>query len=317
VGFGGPGFGWVPLAPFETFHPWWGRGYYGGFHNRTVLVNNINIVNNVNVINTYRNARVRNGVTAVNAHDFANGRFTAPMRMSPDQLRQASLVKGAVPFAPTSSSLRFSDRPVTSPARSAALTNGRFFNSQVNRQGTAGSGNARGVPNAASNSSSWRRFGNSPQAARNAGSGWSRFGNPTAPRANAPAHGTGGWRTAGDRPATAAAPQRYQGGPSDGWRRFQPSTQPPSTPRSNAAPYSGNRSLQIAPPIVRERSTPSYSGGRGYNAPARQSAPSSSSRSSGGGGGHASQSNGGGRSGGGGHSGGGGGGHSGGHGGHR
>ena len=30
-GFGFGGVGWVPLAPFEVFHPWWGRGFYGGF----------------------------------------------------------------------------------------------------------------------------------------------------------------------------------------------------------------------------------------------------------------------------------------------
>jgi len=102
VGFGGPGFGWVPLAPFEAFHPWWGPGFYGGFGNRTVLVNNVNVVNNVNIYNTYRNARVRNGVTAVNARDFANGRYTTPMRLSASQLQQASLVRGAVPVAPTS-----------------------------------------------------------------------------------------------------------------------------------------------------------------------------------------------------------------------
>ena len=34
VGGGGFGFGfgnvgWVPLAPYERFHPWWGRGYGG------------------------------------------------------------------------------------------------------------------------------------------------------------------------------------------------------------------------------------------------------------------------------------------------
>ena len=29
VGFGFGNVGWVPLAPFEVFHPWWGRGFYG------------------------------------------------------------------------------------------------------------------------------------------------------------------------------------------------------------------------------------------------------------------------------------------------
>ncbi len=31
VGFGFGGVGWVALAPFEVFHPWWGHGLYGGF----------------------------------------------------------------------------------------------------------------------------------------------------------------------------------------------------------------------------------------------------------------------------------------------
>ena len=35
VGFGFGNVGWVPLAPFEVFHPWYGRGWYGG---RGVLV---------------------------------------------------------------------------------------------------------------------------------------------------------------------------------------------------------------------------------------------------------------------------------------
>ena len=311
VGFGG-GFGWVPLAPFEAFHPWWGRGYYGGFGNRTVLVNNINVVNNVNIVNTYRNASVANGVTAVNANDFARGRVT-PVRVNPAQLRQASLVKGPVPIAPTSSSQRFSDRPVTSQVHSAALNNGRFFSrnqqqgaAQINRQGSTAAG-AR----ASSNSGAWRRFGSQPAIAQRANSapssgGWSRFGSPTTARSGAPIGNTGGgWRTAGDRPPTAAVQQRYQSAPSDGWRRFQPATAPRS-----ASSYNSNRSVQIASPIVRERSSASYGGG-GYSggtrsAPTHQPAPSGGGGSShgggGGGGGHSSGGGGGHSNGGGGHS---------------
>ncbi|MCX6630255.1 MAG: FecR family protein, partial [Candidatus Solibacter sp.] len=44
VGFGFGNVGWVPLAPYEVFHPWWGRGYYGnrGF-NRSMNITNVNI----------------------------------------------------------------------------------------------------------------------------------------------------------------------------------------------------------------------------------------------------------------------------------
>ncbi|HKW96172.1 MAG TPA: DUF6600 domain-containing protein [Bryobacteraceae bacterium] len=136
LGFGGPGFGWVPLAPFEACHPWWGRGFYGGYRNHNVLVNNINVVNNVNITNIYRNARVRNGVSVVNAGDFANGRFGNRLQVSGQQLRQASLVRGQVPIAPNSSSLRFSDRAATAMPRNNAF-NRQFFShnqpQQMNR----------------------------------------------------------------------------------------------------------------------------------------------------------------------------------------
>jgi hypothetical protein len=374
IGFGGPGFGWVALAPFERFHPWYGRGYYGGFRDRNVMVNNINVVNNMNIINNYRNARVTNGVTAVNANDFSRGRMT-PVQVNRTQLQQASLVRGQVPIAPSSSSLRFSDRPVTSPVRTGAFNNSRFNSpasanrvpfsqqqqslAQINRQqGSMVIGNSNraavATPNvprsnvmsqpaahaavaprspATASPDGWRRFGNSPQAgsapqapragAEASGSGWSRFGNPATPRANSgAASGNGSWRTFGDRPATAAppAPQRYQGTPSDGWRRFQPNTEP--APRySNPGNSGSSRSLQIAPPIVRERSMPSYrsapppsygggySGGRSAPAPSYsgggRSAPAHQSAPSGGGGGHSGGGGGGGHS-----SGSGGGGHS-------
>jgi uncharacterized protein DUF6600/FecR-like protein len=125
VGFGFGGFGWVPLAPFEPFYPWWGRGFYGGFVNRNVLVNNVHIVNNVNITNIYRNARVVNGVTGVNANNFGShaGNFTP---VTSAQIRQAGLVKGVVPIAPTNASLRVSDKPVAPISRNTGA-NGRFF----------------------------------------------------------------------------------------------------------------------------------------------------------------------------------------------
>src|SRR5262249_16249602 len=76
-GFGFGNVGWVPLAPYEVFHPWWGRNYYG----RNVFERNINITN-VNVANTYRNARVRNGISGVSAGDFRSGRFNSIGRYS-------------------------------------------------------------------------------------------------------------------------------------------------------------------------------------------------------------------------------------------
>ena len=87
VSFGVGNVGWVPLAPYEVLHPWWGRGFYGGRDS----LRSINITN-VNITNVYRNARVTNGVTAVSGGDFRGGRFTNFVHASPDQLQQAGVV---------------------------------------------------------------------------------------------------------------------------------------------------------------------------------------------------------------------------------
>ena len=308
IGFGG-GFGWVPLAPFEVCHPWWGRGVYGGYR-----VTNINIVNNVNISNTYRNARALNGVTVVGTNDFANGRFTHATSLRPGQLAQASLVRGQVPIAPTVASRRFTDRAIAAPVRSSAFSNNsRFFShnpapmanrvpfsqqqqvqSPINRGAMSSNAGVRPGPTggaAANSPQSWRGAPTpagrvAPQAtsvsgigssrAPAASSSWGRFGEPApaATRSNAaPQYGNRGWATAGDRPATATPRgQSYQGTPSDGWRRFQPG--------SASSGYSSRpQSVQIAPPIVRERSF----GNSGYGsarpaAPRPSAAPSSSGR---------------------------------------
>ena len=102
--------------------------------------------------------------------------------------------------------------------------------------------------------------------------GWRRF-ESTPPSLNK------GWHTPGDRPPMASQP-RYPGATSGSWRRF-----PPEGGRT-ATRYGAPRPLQIAPPIVRERSSaPASSGERGgsYSAP---SAPAGGHSGAGGGGGH-------------------------------
>src|SRR5579859_5191957 len=91
VGFGN--IGWVPLAPYEVFHPWWGRGYYG----RNVFERNFT---GINVVSTYRNARYTNAVTSVSSVDFRAGRFGNVTRMSGTQVGQAGMIRGQVPVTP-------------------------------------------------------------------------------------------------------------------------------------------------------------------------------------------------------------------------
>ena len=75
VGFGFGNVGWVPLAPYERYYPWYGRGYYGGYRGGAYGNNNIRIVNNVNITNIYRNARVDHGITVVDHDGFGRGRL--------------------------------------------------------------------------------------------------------------------------------------------------------------------------------------------------------------------------------------------------
>jgi hypothetical protein len=132
-GFGGGGFnvgfsfgnvGWVPLAPFEPWHPWYGRGYYGrgwgGYDRRTV------IVNNTNIYNVYRNSRINNGITYTATNQFGRGRglFNSG---SGAQIRQAALVRGGLPIAPTRASLALSNRPAIVNTRVASVQNRQFY----------------------------------------------------------------------------------------------------------------------------------------------------------------------------------------------
>ena len=90
VGFGFGNIGWVPLAPFERFHPWFGQD---GFNN-SVFVHNTNLVNN------YRNAGVRNGVVAMNAQQFGRG-STGYSHIGGASLRSVSVMHGPLPVKPT------------------------------------------------------------------------------------------------------------------------------------------------------------------------------------------------------------------------
>jgi len=289
-GFGG-GFGWVPLGPFEVVHPWWGPGFYGGvgFHGALIA--------HANIYGTYRNARTAGGVTAVSEHDFANGRFTSTMHVSAEQLRSASLVRGQVPIAPTSASLRYSNRAVTAPVHAGNFSNTHFFThtqpAAINR--VPFTQQQRSLRQAS------RTAGQTTGAWRPAGETASRGTTGTATAGSS----TGGWRRFGDSPARSesrgASTQpssnngsqvsHAQGTTAGSWQRF-PSTGGTAATRYGSTGYSSPRSLQIAPPIVRERSSTSGStgsSGRGSTYSSSSGGASHSSggaaRSSGGGGG--------------------------------
>jgi FecR protein len=329
-GFGFGNVGWVPLAPFETFHPWWGRGFYG----RGGFGNNIHITN-VNVTNVYRNARVGNGVSGIGAGDFRAGRFSGVGRVSGDQIRTAGLVRGQMPIAPSSANLHFANRAASFTPRGNENTH--FFAHQqvqaaqripfsqqqramgvtpeVNRGSAAAGGGMRQQNQMQSAPQAMRPGQNGAAGANAAGSGgWRRFGEPAAGNAGSGAR------------LQQRSPQlentRPSQAPSTGWQRFgtpgntnqggqrfgTPANRPEYAPRNNApannaprynapannAPrYNAPQAPRYNPPA---NNSPRYSAPQAprYSAPQRSAPSYSAPRGNGGGGGGGSRPSGGG-----------------------
>ncbi len=322
VGFGFGSIGWVPLAPFERFHPWWGGAGFG--RERFAM----NVVNNTNINNVYRNARVTNGVMAMNSQQF--GRTgTGYTHVSGSELRSASLVRGSLPVSPTSQSLHFTDRNTNTVARTN-FSQSRFathspvpsvqrtsFAEQQRSMQTAtqrafGSSTGRSFGSAAGASASSNTFTRGSQTTGSTGSnsgnpaGWNRFGGTNNPAASQNPGARSFGSTPGARTISPSSPSSAQGG---GWNRFgstgssgysNPSYRSGGSQMSGSQQrgYSGSTSAPrySAPNYSAPRySAPSYSAPRysapapHYSAPAQRSAPSSGgSRGSSSGGGHAS-----------------------------
>ena len=118
ISFGGGGFdfgniGWVPLAPYETFYPW-----YGGYHPITV-VNTITNVTNVTYVyatpqpgqtyTIYHNVNAPGGIVALGRGNFANGHFGRVDIVQPSALAHGVVVRGVLPIVPTSKNLTPTD----------------------------------------------------------------------------------------------------------------------------------------------------------------------------------------------------------------
>lgn len=276
VGFGFGNIGWVPLGPYELFHPWWGAGFYGrGFNQGFGLAN-------VNVYSSYRNARF-NGVSGMAVNEFRSGQFASIARVSGDQVRTAGLIRGQVPIAPSASHLQFTNRAASYVPRSSGNT--RFFTHQqpasaarvtfAQQQRAFGQTGGSGANPAAARATYQQPAGTAggARSPQTSGGGWRRFGEPS---------GQGSGTAASPRgsnfsPAYQnARPQASTGG--GGWGSFG---EPRSAPRADPAPRSGypGGSGSAAP----RSSAPSYSAPRS-SAPSRPSGGGGAR--SGGGGGH-------------------------------
>jgi hypothetical protein len=267
VGFGFGGVGWVALAPFETLHPWWGRGFYGGFRSG-FYGNHTTIVNNGNVYNTYRNARARGGVMGVNAGGFGRGGQIA--RLDRSQIQSAGLVHGVLPVSPDRASLRMSDRAVSgrfpqasSQSFASRMQTPRVEHATFEQQQRGMQQMSRG------NFSAPAGRGNSPATTSH---GWNRFGEPI--------HGGASQFT---RSEGVPAQSRESNG---GGQRYDYSRPNAGAVAPSGFARGGGQPVRVSPSIVAPRSNSQASRPSG-GAP-RSSGGGGGGRPSGGGGGHSS-----------------------------
>ena len=168
LGFGFGHIGWVPLAPGEAFHPWWGAG-------RAVVYNNTRIINN------YRNAG--HGLVGLPVTGWQHGDFGHITRLSPTVVGGARAIGGRLPFTPTAANYRYSSRSIGATVSKPMYTR---FNS-IHPIGDARpsyavrSSYARGMY---TSSNTWQRFGGEQRTERYAsersgftgsGDGWQHF----------------------------------------------------------------------------------------------------------------------------------------------
>lgn len=303
IGFGYPFVGWVPLAPHEVYHPWYGRGWYG---RNAMLANRTTIIGNTNLANMYRNARFNNGVTGIRATEFGRGRIGNAnlVRVNQGEIERANLVRGELPLTPGRESLRVSDRNAQANSFGRGFSNTRFFSTrpatqvervpfdqqrqQVERTARSTFG-AEGVNRGSlgQTGQTGRFAGGAASSAGAQRGGWRRIdqggaGSPGATNAAPAVRGSGPAAQSAGRTGTMQAnPSRGEMG--GGWRRFSgPSSQPDGTagysrqasPGTMNAPRGAAPRLQGRPSAPNSNwrgfeSNPSNRGGRTYSSPQR------------------------------------------------
>ncbi|MBV9306373.1 MAG: FecR domain-containing protein [Acidobacteriaceae bacterium] len=270
--------GWVALAPYERFHPWWGRGVYGGYH--SYGPGGFDGLRNVGVWGAYRNAAFRGGAVYAGSGGFSGPRQRFGF-VTREQLGSASFINGSVPVTPNRASYLFTNRQAVANSKLASVSNLRFF--QYGRSQSGQPLNAQ------------RAYGQTGYPGRNSGvggtsgtrgsaNGWQRFGDPGAAvngyrQGFTGGAGENGWHQFG-RPQGVYPPPTSGTGRLEGSRPMPSYRQPPSynsmSPyRGNFgnSPYGGSAAPRFTPPSQPHYSAPSTP---------RYSAPSSSRGGSGG-----------------------------------
>ncbi len=94
--------GWVPLAPWETYYPWYGYDHRRGWHGTTIGT----AINVTNINNYYGNAS-HGGATSVPGRRFTQGSFEHNRAITPGDLHHAVAYNGAIPVHATAHNATF------------------------------------------------------------------------------------------------------------------------------------------------------------------------------------------------------------------
>lgn len=249
--------GWCPLGPRDHLNPWWGRGR--GFNSTDI--SNINAfpaprLNDpagrnygTNLQGIMTNAHLRSAITAVSAHNFANGRIAHNLQpVDIDMLQQGSLMQGTLPVTASKASLQPVNRPVNPAALPATAANNQHF---ITR--SAGPASRASSPAVRMNP-----MANGQRAEGKVTAAAGSFAPATRP-------GVTGTRQSTASGAQAARPLAGQPGTPGAWPRFGGGNQTTRSPESMNRPSGGGpQKAEPAPQNVQPRqSTPAPQGNQG------------------------------------------------------
>jgi hypothetical protein len=289
-GFGFGHVGWVPLAPFEAFRPWYGRGFNGAFRGNA-------FVNNANIGSMYRNARVANGVSSMNAESFGRSAVNRGSMVRPagGDLARAGLVRGQLPISQSRESNQFSNRAAStqglprtndstrfvsrnqpfggarqstgqSPQRSFATGGNGATRTQA---GPSGVGQSGAGPSGAGNDG-WHRFEPSNRSMGGAYNRNGSYSNMNRAGSAQPTGGSGSYNNGsisrGGSAPQSTFPEGNRGGGSyngGSLNRGGSAPQPRSYggPQPQSRSYGSPQAVRISPPIVQNRSSSGGGGG--------------------------------------------------------
>ena len=139
-GFGFGSIGWLALGPRDIFHPWFGAGHgfgamgFNEIHGAGFIhPGGPRFGSNLETMTT--DAHMRGAIRNVSSQDFASGRMGRSMPVSEGMMRNASMMRGALPVAHTQGGM--GNRAGSFSGNRSATGNGEHF---FSRSGAASAG---------------------------------------------------------------------------------------------------------------------------------------------------------------------------------